>query len=460
MSAPTAAIDANIPMADGLPVLGSAVAMLRNPLQFLKAQRERHGDVFRVAAGPRKMVVLSGVDACRFMNEEGKQCLHSRGFWGKLTEVWDCPHLLTGLDGEQHINDRREFKATLSKKIADDRQQALIDIVLDTVADYTSDSPVISARDLTRTLTNSELYHLVTGESPDVDRATARSLAEYQRIVFNVMQLGKWPRLMFLTPQYLYHRHRAMRFVKGLIDEYRDNPPESGWFKIVLELQKQPGRTEGDLLFNFFAPFWAGLDTLGSSLTFLLQELTHNEPLRKQLVEELDQAIADNGGVLPDADALRSLPILFGICMEVLRLYPVAFANPRTAACDFEFKGFRIRKDEEVMIFTTATHFDAQHFKDPECFDVTRYGKARSEHRQRFVFNPYGRGPHICLGAAMAESMYLTTVATLFSSFDVQAVNTDKHYPMIFDPSPTLPYSFKIALSPRVSQNNKMAQAA
>lgn len=434
----------NIPVADGIPLIGSALAMLKNPLEFLKEQRRKHGNVFRVHAGPRSMLILSGTEINRFMSEEGKECFVSEGFWGRITEYWGCPHMLTALDGEQHINDRRSLKSTMSKRVADDRQKLLTDIIRKTVDSYLSKSAIVSVRALTRTLTNSELYYLLTDEFPELDDRTAKSMAEYQRITFNVLSLGKWPRLMLWTPQYLYHKSISERFVRQLIHKYENNPPESGWFKVVLDLQRQPGRTPGDLLANFFAPFWAGLDTLGASLTFLIQELVLDSGLLASASAELESAIAHNEGEIPAPGQLRSLPILFGLCMEVLRKYPVAFGNGRTAAKDFNYEGFKIRKGEDLLVFTTATHFDEDYFPEPEAFETSRYSGEESQHRQRYAFNPYGRGPHICLGAAMAESMMLTTVATLLHHYRFEAVKPGKRYGMIFDPSPTLPSGFRV----------------
>lgn len=441
--------DGRIPLADGIPVLGSALAMMRNPLQFLRQQTAVKGPVFRVKAGPRELVILSGWDAVKFYNEEGKDCFVSDAFWGKLTRYWQCPHFLSAMDGSEHIEVRRNFKSSMIRSAAVERQGDLIRLVRDTIASYTDKSEVVSARSLTRTLTNNELYLLMTGNWPDVDPATARSISEYQRITFNVLVLGKWPRLMLLSPWYLWHKRQSFKFVRQLQVQFEKNPPASGFFKAVMELrEKMPGFTSGDFDFLFLAPFWAGLDTLGAGLTFLLREVVENPAAAARVRQEIDAAVADYG-TIPDADALRKLPELFGFCMEILRLYPVAFGNGRTAARDFEFKGYQIKKGEDLLVFTTSTHFDPAFFPEPDTFDVTRYRAEQNQHRQRYAFNPFGRGPHICLGAGMAESMMLTTVATLLYDYDIQTAQPGRKFDMIFDPSPTLSGRFCVRISKR-----------
>ena len=78
----------SIPLASGLPLLGSSLALLNNPLRFMVNESRRLGPVFRVKAANRDMVILSGIEANRFMTEEGKGCFESAGFWGRLVDAW------------------------------------------------------------------------------------------------------------------------------------------------------------------------------------------------------------------------------------------------------------------------------------------------------------------------------------------------------------------------------------
>lgn len=440
-----------MPVADGMPVLGSALNMLRNPLAFLRQQAEKKGPIFRMKAVHREMIVMSGKDAVKFMNEEGKDCFISSDFWGQLTRYWQCPHFLSALDGKEHIDMRRAFKSSMVRGAAIERQRELIKIIDETVSRYTAHTDVVSARALTRTLTNSELYLLMTHSWPNLSSEIANSIAEYQRITFNVLVLGKWPRVMLYTPWYQKHKRRSFEFVRQLQLEFEKTPPESGFFKAVIELRKNvPDFSEGDYNFLFLAPFWAGLDTLGAGLTFLIRELVENTSVRERLKRELEMAV-DRHGDIPDAEALRKLPELYGFCMEILRLYPVAFANGRSAARDFEFNGYKVKKGENLLIFTTSTHFDSRLFPNPDCLDTQRAQAGENPYRSRYVFNPFGRGPHICLGAGMAESMLLTTAAVLIHKYDIVADKPGKHYEMIFDPSPTLSANFKVRITPKYS---------
>ena len=51
----------------------------------------------------------------------------------------------------------------------------------------------------------------------------------------------------------------------------------------------------------------------------------------------------------------------------------------------------------------------------------------------------------------MAESLMLITAATLIYYYEFSAREPGKHYPMIFDPSPTLSGDFQVNIKARMT---------
>ncbi len=79
---------------------------------------------------------------------------------------------------------------------------------------------------------------------------------------------------------------------------------------------------------------------------------------------------------------------------ESLRLFP-AFAHfRRTATCDTELAGQRIREGDKVVMWYVSSNRDESRYADPDRFDVRR----NPEHQ---AFGAGGR--HFCLGAALAR---------------------------------------------------------
>jgi cholest-4-en-3-one 26-monooxygenase len=102
--------------------------------------------------------------------------------------------------------------------------------------------------------------------------------------------------------------------------------------------------------------------------------------------------------LMEDREQMQALlddPALISSAVEEsLRMFP-AFAHfRRTATCDTELHGQKIRKGEKVVLWYASSNRDETHYEDPDRFDVRR----NPEHQ---AFGAGGR--HFCLGTALAR---------------------------------------------------------
>jgi cytochrome P450 len=102
--------------------------------------------------------------------------------------------------------------------------------------------------------------------------------------------------------------------------------------------------------------------------------------------------------LMEDPEQMRALlgdPSLIPSAVEeALRMFP-AFAHfRRTATCDAELHGQKIRAGEKVVLWYTSSNRDETRYENPEHFDVRR----NPEHQ---AFGAGGR--HFCLGTALAR---------------------------------------------------------
>jgi len=102
--------------------------------------------------------------------------------------------------------------------------------------------------------------------------------------------------------------------------------------------------------------------------------------------------------LMENPDQLQLLlddPSLVGSAVEEsLRMFP-AFAHfRRTATCDTELHGQKIKEGEKVVMWYASSNRDETRFQDPDRFDVRR----TTEHQ---AFGAGGR--HFCLGTALAR---------------------------------------------------------
>jgi cholest-4-en-3-one 26-monooxygenase len=79
---------------------------------------------------------------------------------------------------------------------------------------------------------------------------------------------------------------------------------------------------------------------------------------------------------------------------EALRMFP-AFAHfRRTAMCDTELHGQKIKEGEKVVMWYVSSNRDESRYEEPDRFDLLR----EAEHQ---AFGAGGR--HFCLGTALAR---------------------------------------------------------
>jgi len=81
---------------------------------------------------------------------------------------------------------------------------------------------------------------------------------------------------------------------------------------------------------------------------------------------------------------------------EIIRWATPVIHMRRTATCDTELAGVRIREGDKVVIWYASANFDDEEFDNPLSFDISRPIKP-----PQVSFG--AKGPHHCLGAPLAR---------------------------------------------------------
>ncbi|MGD1056473.1 MAG: cytochrome P450 [Solirubrobacteraceae bacterium] len=161
---------------------------------------------------------------------------------------------------------------------------------------------------------------------------------------------------------------------RQLIAARQENPTEDLTSVLVHSEVDGEKLEEHEIVMGFFLLMAAGNDstkaTYCSGMRALLQD------------SEQMQLLIDDPSLIPDA------------VEESLRMFP-AFAHfRRTATCDTELHGQKIKEGEKVVMWYVSSNRDETRFDDPDRFDLRR----KAEHQ---AFGAGGR--HFCLGTALAR---------------------------------------------------------
>jgi len=161
----------------------------------------------------------------------------------------------------------------------------------------------------------------------------------------------------------------------GKLIAERRSAPSNDLTSVLVHAELDGERLEDhEIVMGFLLLMAAGNDSTKATYCSGMRALMENP-------EQMSRVLAD-----------RSL--VPGAVEESLRMFP-AFAHfARTATCDTELHGQRIREGEKLVMWYPSSNRDEARYEQPDRFDVTR----NAEHQ---AFGAGGR--HFCLGTALAR---------------------------------------------------------
>lgn len=437
------------PLVKGLPLLGSIQPLLKNPHEFVIDAYAKYGNVFRFRAAHREYVVLAGIEANRFVSGEGADFFGVENFWGKAAEHMGCPHLMIAVEGEPHKLQRKAMTPALNQNAYKGRIADLAKPVEDLIAENNKQYSLAVGPLLRQMVSNQIGLNL---QNYRTSYKEVEQMIYYFGSIMNVFGLRKWPKVMLYTPKFKWaervSKRHAKKILKGALARTEAEKKEKPLYldDIVPVMQARPELfSDGDIAVHALLPFIAALDTVGSTMGFMLHRLLSDPALMQCIQIEVDEVFSHG---LPDSKQLRNMEKLNGFIRETMRLQPTGFGITRSANCDFEFEGFSIRKGEDILVFTTADHRNAEFFPEPEKFSIERYCGERKEHKQP-AYAPFGKGPHNCLGASLAELIMPLNIALMLYSWNIKSACDLSKVTLCFNPAPVLSENFKISVSKR-----------
>ena len=433
----------------GLPVIGSALAMNADPAGFLVRCYRAHGPVFRIKILNRTHPVIAGAEAANFLGtREGRENLRSKEFWQGLVDEYGATRTITGEDGEAHKQLREVLRRGYSREAIKGRYQELVDITDRSLErDWKSGGLVPVVRAMQYMVTD-QLGSILTGSAPveyvpDIHTTTL--------MILNVLVTRRRPKLLLRHPRYRRAKTRVFELGEQLITDYarRTGTATDEQRNLVDDIMDAHRRDPAlmpadDLVLNLTGPYVAGLDTVANTTAaFVYAVLRHPEVLAR--VQREADAMFANGPI--DEQSLRHMPAIRGALMETMRLYPITVALVRTATRDFTFAGHPIWEGETLYLGTSVPHFLHEYYPDPGTFDIDRYEKPRAEHLQPGAYSPFGRGHHTCLGKSLADVQMAVSMARLFHRLDLSLDPPDYELVTKTAPTPGPSMRFKVRVN-------------
>jgi len=214
--------------------------------------------------------------------------------------------------------------------------------------------------------------------------------------------------------------------------------------------------TEREIRDQVITIFIAGHETTAQALSWTWYLLSQHAAVEARLHAELDGVL---GGRTPAQDDLPNLPYVRRVIEESMRIYPTAPGiSNRVARADDEICGWKVKKGMPVIVAPWLLHHHNRLWDDPNRFDPDRFLPERSAGRHRFAYLPFGGGPRVCIGQALAMNEAVLILAALAQRYQLRLAPGEVVQPQA---NVTLrpKYGLKMTLAHR-RQSTKKAAAA
>ncbi|XP_009762891.1 flavonoid 3'-monooxygenase CYP75B137-like [Nicotiana sylvestris] len=196
-----------------------------------------------------------------------------------------------------------------------------------------------------------------------------------------------------------------------------------------------------------------GTETTSNTVEFAMAEIMNKPEVLRKLQQELETVVGKDNIV--EESHIQHLPYLYAVMKEALRMHPaLPLLVPHCPSETVTVGGYTVPKGARVFINVWAIQRDPFLWENPTEFLPERFLDNNWDYSGNdFNYFPFGSGRRICAGIAMAERMFMYSLASLIHSFDWKLPEGEKldleekfgivfkkKIPLVAIPTPRLSY--------------------
>ena len=378
----------------GLPFLGEPPRIL--DIEYLMAQYEKHGSIFKTRVLGRNVVVFMGAEANRFVLQTGMKYFAWRDGWPP-TFVELLGESLFVQDGEEHRQKRRLLMPAFHRQALHHYLQTMEAIAVRYVENWAKMGQFQWLHQF-KQFTFEIASTLLTGSAPGNETERLSRL-------FNTLTGGfvTVPLRWTWTPfgKALDARRELLDYIDAAIENRRKNPTHDA-LSLLVQTRDEDGNalTNEELRAQTLLMLFAGHETSASMLTSLTMVLPQHPHIWEKARNE---QLSLNVGANLTMDNIKQMVYLEQLLKETERMYPPVPAGFRGVVQEFEYNGYRVPKGWTALYMINAAHRDPDVWSNPDTFDPERFSPERDEGNVPFSLVGFGGGARVCLGYAFAQ---------------------------------------------------------
>ncbi|KAM8954142.1 cytochrome P450 2A4-like [Pelodytes ibericus] len=425
-----------------LPLLGNVLQLKQEELvQMLLKFSKVYGEVYTVYLGLQPFVVFTGYKTV-------KEVLIDRGdeFLARGNTPFDASYNNYGLaftSDMKRWRDLRRFSLTalrdfgMGKRSIEDRIQEEAACLV-TELRKTKEA-VVEPRQYLSKAPGNIIFSIMFGNRHEYEDEELLNMLDLCNKTLMIVSTA-WGQLNDIFP-------RFMRFIPGphhMISKYMEtllhyvekrvtmnqktldpnNPRDYvDAFLIKMEKEKMDPRSEfnlTNLVSSTLQIFFAGVETMGTTLTYSLLIMMRYPDILDKVHEEIDRVIGRDRR--PKSQDRSHMPYTEAVIHEIQRFIDlIPMGLPRKTTKDVEFRGYTIPKDTNVCALLSTVLKDPACFEYPEDFNPNNFLDDKGEFKKNDAFMPLAAGKRICLGEALVRMELFLLFVTILQSFNLKS---------------------------------------
>ncbi|MEO5899237.1 MAG: cytochrome P450 [Ilumatobacteraceae bacterium] len=428
---PMPAVDTPTPLPGprGVERLRRLRQLFSDPSTALDGLREVHGPVCGLRLGPMRIAVVGDPGV-----------LHEMFATPAASFRWGNKYNMIGVrfvvgkgsmivsDGADHHRRRGSVHAAFTRRRLNQwipmivqRTDAAIDHLLDEVG---TDGADVDMYPVGRRLVLAITLHAFFG-----DRLTDRA-DEIGGLFERPQQFIEAPAIRQLPHPFPFTARARVRFDRRAIDKIIDieiadrrTRPTDNPLDILEAIVTDGSMSDAEIRDQVVTLIGAGYDTTAAALAWMLWCTVLSTDSWSRMRAEADAILgpADRPTNAPDHHTVAGLEYTQRVVHESLRLHPAGLIGARLAATDLNLGGHTIRKGTLIIWSPHLAGRDPATWTNPLRFDPDRFTDMNPEQKsitdQAWV--PFGRGPHMCLGFALAQVELTLIIARIAQRLDL-----------------------------------------
>lgn len=425
-------------LSGGLPVVGHALAMMRDRNQLFQRGYETHGEIFTIKLGPQPAVVLGNKAYNRVFYTETDKALN-------ISEVYEFLRAALGevlftANAEAYDNQRPVLLAVFKRERME-RYITAMNTEIRRWLDGLGDSGKINITDEMLNLTQRVVAHAFLG--PNFDKELDEGFWQAYMALSESMDAILPPHLPL--PKFI-RRDRGRKYIREVFDQLvakrRQHPDQyDDMITLLLTTPQKDGEimSDDEIATLFTGLIFAGHETTAGQAAWTIIQLLQHPDYLATVQDEISQQITP--GETIDAGTLHKLNHVFHAIDETTRLRPSADIQMRLVEDPIEIGDYTIPAGWRLIVTGAISNHHEDVFTEPEKYDPLRHSPERKEASDPFSVIAFGGGIHRCTGMNFAKNEMAIITSRLFDEYDLTLETPDPHVVKTVGanrPSPTI----------------------